>query len=84
MKKLLFISIALAMIFTACDNPAPQPEEPVNEEASVKDYYPITENTKYSYEGEGNEFADTPDPAPALEATLLLRSRNPIWPAAGA
>jgi hypothetical protein len=57
MKKLLFISIALAMIFTACDNPAPQPEEPVNEEASVKDYYPITENTKYSYEGEGNEFA---------------------------
>ena len=57
MKKLLFIAAALAMIFTACNNTTPQPEEPINQEVSIEEYYPIMENTKYSYEGEGNEFA---------------------------
>lgn len=58
MKKLLVISIVLAVILTACNNIAVPPEEPDNgEEVSIEEYYPITENTKYSYEGEGNEFA---------------------------
>lgn len=58
MKKLLLILIALAAILTACDNISPQPEVPGNdEEVSIEEYYPIKENTKYSYEGEGNEYA---------------------------
>lgn len=58
MKKLLVISIVLAVILTACNNIAVPPEEPDNgEKVSIEELYPITENTKYSYEGEGNEFA---------------------------
>lgn len=58
MKKLLLILIALAAILTACYNITPQPEVPGNdEEVSIEEYYPIKENTKYSYEGEGNEYA---------------------------
>ena len=58
MKKLLLILIALAAILTACYNITPQPEVPGNdEEVSIEEYYPIEENTKYSYEGEGNEYA---------------------------
>jgi len=58
MKKLLVISIVLAVILTACNNIAVPPEEPDNgEKVSIEEFYPITENTKYSYEGEGNEFA---------------------------
>lgn len=58
MKKLLVISIVLAVILTACNNIAVPPEEPDNgEKVSIVEFYPITENTKYSYEGEGNEFA---------------------------
>ena len=58
MKKLLVISIVLAVILTACNNIAVPPEEPDNgETVSIEEYYPIKENTKYSYEGEGNEFA---------------------------
>jgi translation elongation factor P/translation initiation factor 5A len=52
------ISIVLAVILTACNNIAVPPEEPDNgEKVSIEEFYPITENTKYSYEGEGNEFA---------------------------
>ena len=58
MKKLLLILIMLALILTACDNIAPPPEEPNNgEKVSIEEYYPITKNTKYSYAGEGNEYA---------------------------
>jgi hypothetical protein len=58
MKKLLLILLVLAVIFTACENTTPQPEEPNNvKEASIAEYYPISENTKYTYAGEGNEFA---------------------------
>lgn len=59
MKKILIIVIALAMLLTACDNISPPPENPGSgtEELSIEDYYPIRENTKYSYEGEGNEYA---------------------------
>ena len=59
MKKLLFILIILTTLVVACDNISPQPGEPNNntEELSIEEYYPIEENTKYSYVGKGNEFA---------------------------
>lgn len=59
MKRLLLILTASIMVLTACDNISPPPESPDNntEELSLEDYYPIKENTKYSYQGQGNEFA---------------------------
>ena len=62
MKKLLLFLIILAMIVSACDIITPSPGEPNNnnndtEELSIEDYYPIEENTKYTYTGKGNEFA---------------------------
>lgn len=59
MKKILLFLIVSAMVLASCDM-APKPGEPDNqqEELSIVDYYPITENTKYSYEGKGNEFAE--------------------------
>jgi translation elongation factor P/translation initiation factor 5A len=59
MKKILLILIASAMVFASCDNMTPKPGETDNikEELSIEDYYPISKNTKYSYEGKGNEFA---------------------------
>ena len=39
-------------------NAVAEPTLPVPEESStIADYFPFTENTKYSYEGEGNEYA---------------------------
>ena len=59
MKKILFVLIILTMLIVACDNITPKPGEPNNNtgELSIEDYYPIEENTKYSYVGKGNEFA---------------------------
>ena len=57
MKKLIFLLAVLVLMLTACDNTGSQPEEPVNQETSIKEYYPVTENAKYTYQGEGNEFA---------------------------
>lgn len=59
MKRLLLFLILSAMLLASCDSITPQPEEPNNiqEELSIEDYYPINENTKYSYTGKGNEFA---------------------------
>ena len=59
MKKVLLIIIISAMLLASCDNMTPKPGEPDNirEELSIGDYYPFTENTKYSYEGKGNMFA---------------------------
>ena len=58
MKKILLFLIVSIMVLASCDM-APRPGEPDNqkEKLSIVDYYPITENTKYSYEGKGNEFA---------------------------
>ena len=48
----------LAVILTACINIAVPPEEPDNGETGYnRRILSIKENTKYSYEGEGNEFA---------------------------
>lgn len=58
MKKLILILIAAALLSTGCNMIKPLPDEPDNEEdLSIEDYYPISENTKYSYEGQGNEYA---------------------------
>ncbi len=58
MKRLLLILIVLSMILAACDNIPPPSSEPDNGQGvSIEDYYPIMENTKYSYTGEGNEYA---------------------------
>ncbi|HWP79349.1 MAG TPA: GerMN domain-containing protein [Candidatus Acidoferrum sp.] len=37
------------------ETPAPEPPEP--ETTTAADYFPITENTRYVYEGEGSEYA---------------------------
>ncbi|WP_312833396.1 GerMN domain-containing protein [Sedimentibacter saalensis] len=58
MNKIITIVIISAMLFTGCANEANPPDDN-NETPSLKieNYYPFTENTKYVYEGEGNEFA---------------------------
>ena len=70
MKKLIIISIIIIMVMllTSCNNAKNnEPNLPQNEgsdntvidstELSIKDYFPFTENTKYEYTGEGNEYA---------------------------
>ncbi len=59
MKKLLFIALLSALILTSCEdgNISEEPDNNVPDSLSIQDYYPLTENTKYTYEGEGNEFA---------------------------
>lgn len=57
MRKLLFTTL-LMLIITACNN-GNVPEEPdgVPNALKIEEYFPFTENTKYIYEGEGNEFS---------------------------
>lgn len=61
MKKLISLFVIFLMLFTACENKDTNiPDDNNNNnqnEYSIEDYFPIEENTKYSYEGEGNEFA---------------------------
>ncbi|MEL7606402.1 MAG: GerMN domain-containing protein [Sedimentibacter saalensis] len=58
MNKIITMVIISAMLLTGCANEANPPDDN-NETPSLKieNYYPFTENTKYVYEGEGNEFA---------------------------
>lgn len=68
MKKLIIIFIIMIMFLTSCDNSENnEPNLPPDKgsdntvidstELSIKDYFPFTENTKYEYTGEGNEYA---------------------------
>lgn len=57
MKKLLFITLISALILTSCNNGNVADEPNVPDALNIEDYFPLTENTKYTYEGEGNEFA---------------------------
>jgi len=68
MKKfILIISIILSLVLlSSCakkdevkpdGNNKPTPPEPKTEVLTIKDYYSYAENTKYVYEGEGNEYA---------------------------
>ena len=60
MKNLLVIILISALVITACENEnTTEPNNNVSETPTpkIEDYYPFTENTKYVFEGEGNEFA---------------------------
>ena len=57
MKKLLYLISVSALILTSCNN-GNISEEPDNiNTMKIEDFFPLTENTKYTYDGEGNEFA---------------------------
>lgn len=58
MKKLFYILLISTLILTACENNnVPNEPNEVPDELKIEDYFPLTENVKYYYEGEGNEFA---------------------------
>lgn len=60
MNNLLTMVMISAILFSGCENepaPAPDNNEVETPPLKIEDYYPFTENTKYIYEGEGNEFA---------------------------
>ncbi|WP_313342216.1 GerMN domain-containing protein [Sedimentibacter sp.] len=59
MKKLISLGLIILMLFTACENNTniPDGNNDNQDEYSIEDYFPVVENTKYSYQGEGNEFA---------------------------
>lgn len=56
MKKIILILITV--LVTACNiSSSPEQNNGITESTTIEDYFPIKENTKYSYEGKGNEFA---------------------------
>ncbi|WP_313165702.1 GerMN domain-containing protein [Sedimentibacter sp.] len=60
MKKLIGLSLIILMLFTACENSntdVPDNNNDNQNEYSIEEFFPVIENTKYSYKGEGNEFA---------------------------
>ncbi|WP_312700763.1 GerMN domain-containing protein [Sedimentibacter sp.] len=57
MKKTIALILIILMLITACENKPNVPDNNNQDEYSAEDYFPVVENTKYSYQGEGNEFA---------------------------
>ncbi|NYB75051.1 GerMN domain-containing protein [Sedimentibacter hydroxybenzoicus DSM 7310] len=60
MKKLIGLGLIILMLFTACeynDTDVPDNNNDNQDEYSIEEFFPVIENTKYSYKGEGNEFA---------------------------
>lgn len=62
MKKLVVLILSLALLMTACQNENGNVSDDENNNndsntLKIEDYIKFTENTKYSFEGEGNEFA---------------------------
>lgn len=60
MKKLIGLGLIILMLFTACENnntDVPDNNNDNQDEYSIEEFFPVIENTKYSYKGEGNEFA---------------------------
>ncbi len=56
MKKLFFIILTISLLIVGCaKEPIKEPEE---EMPKAADYFPFLENTKLSYAGEGNEYAE--------------------------
>ncbi len=56
MKKFLYILSVSTLLLASCNN-GNIPEEPDINTLKIEDLFPLTENTKYTYDGEGNEFA---------------------------
>ncbi len=57
MKKTIALILIILVLITACENKPNVPDNNNQDEYSAEDYFPVVENTKYSYQGEGNEFA---------------------------
>ena len=62
MKKLIILLLIMVIILTSCNNVNKNDNNPPNTndkptELFIENYFPFTENTKYVYEGEGNEYA---------------------------
>ncbi len=58
MKKLFTIIAMMLLLFTFGCNKDEGNNNNNKEELKLADYYPIQENTRYYYKGEGNEFAE--------------------------
>lgn len=58
MKKTLIIFSLLLLLFTFGCNKNEGNNNGDKEELKLVDYYPVKENTRYYYRGDGNEFAD--------------------------
>ncbi|WMJ78350.1 MULTISPECIES: GerMN domain-containing protein [unclassified Sedimentibacter] len=56
MKKILISALLLMLILTACENGNITEESNIPNEYRIEDFYPLTENAKYIYEGVGNEY----------------------------
>lgn len=58
MKKLLIIFLTLALFaLSGCDKNNNNNNNNEPDKLKIEDFFPNTENTKYDYEGEGNEYA---------------------------
>jgi hypothetical protein len=56
MRKVVIIALLSLFLISCRDNNVEEPND-TPEELSIQDYFPLTENTKYTYKGTGNEFA---------------------------
>lgn len=56
MKKLM-LALALVLLGATATGCTPPQDGGSTEKSTVSDYFPATENTRYSYMGEGNEYA---------------------------
>ncbi|HAQ41446.1 MAG TPA: hypothetical protein DCM73_11870 [Clostridiales bacterium] len=57
MRKLFFVMLFSVLFFTACNNGNAAQEQNVPDELKIEDFFSLNENAKYTYAGEGNEFA---------------------------
>ncbi len=58
MKKLFTIIVMMLLLFTFGCNKDEDNNNDNKEELKLADYYPVEENTRYFYKGDGNEFAE--------------------------
>lgn len=58
MKKILILFTLLLLLFTFGCNKEDGKDKDPKEELKLVDYYPVLENTRYYYKGDGNEYAE--------------------------
>ena len=58
MKKLFILFSIILLAFTFACNKDEGNNNGNKEELKLADYYPVQENTRYYYKGDGNEFAE--------------------------